>query len=165
MNATSKNKTFEIERYARKRIKHECSVRIENSIPRDRCFASLGKASWCKTVTLGTEFSIRTSHPCKILIFYPNQKPWISLSGVQENMIVLLKSGKSTTIERINKNVIEVVFDWSHTCTCTHLKKMCLITRKFVLIYMNLFELCVYLRKRQFYSYLIHPYFYYMCVP
>ena len=26
------------------------------------------KASWCQTVTLGTAFSIRTSHPCKILI-------------------------------------------------------------------------------------------------
>ena len=28
------NETFEIERYARKRIKHECSVRTENSVPR-----------------------------------------------------------------------------------------------------------------------------------
>ena len=51
--------------YSRKRIKHECSVRIENSVPRDYCFASLGTASWCQTVTLGTELSIRTSHPCK----------------------------------------------------------------------------------------------------
>ena len=41
---------------------------IENSIPRDHCFAALSKASWCQTVTLRTEFSIRTSHPCKILI-------------------------------------------------------------------------------------------------
>ena len=48
-----KKKTFEIERYARKRIKHECSVQIENPDPRDHCFASLGKASWCQTVTLG----------------------------------------------------------------------------------------------------------------
>ena len=61
-------KTFEIERYARKRIKYECSVQIENSVPRDHCSASLGKASRCQTVTLRTEFSICTSHPCKILI-------------------------------------------------------------------------------------------------
>ena len=62
------NKRFKIKRYARKRIKHECSVRIENSVPWDHWFALLGKASWCQTVTLGTEFSIRTSHPCKIPI-------------------------------------------------------------------------------------------------
>ena len=35
------NETFGIERYAR----HECSVRVENSVPRDHCFASLGTAS------------------------------------------------------------------------------------------------------------------------
>ena len=34
-------KTFKIESYARKRIKHECLVRIENSVPRYHCFASL----------------------------------------------------------------------------------------------------------------------------
>ena len=45
-----------------------CSVPIENSVSRDHCLASLSKASWCQTVTLGTEFSIGTSHPCKILI-------------------------------------------------------------------------------------------------
>ena len=67
INATYKIKPFEIERYARKSIKHGCSVWIENSVPQDHCFASLGKALWCKTVTLGTEFSICTSHPCKIL--------------------------------------------------------------------------------------------------
>ena len=61
------NKTFKIKRYARKKIKHDCSVWTENSIPPDQCFA-LSKASWCHTVTLGTEFSICTSHPCKVLI-------------------------------------------------------------------------------------------------
>ena len=35
------NETFGIERYAR----HECSVRVENSVLRDHCFASLGTAS------------------------------------------------------------------------------------------------------------------------
>ena len=54
--------------YARKRIKHECSVWIENSVPRDYCLASLGTASRCQTVTIGKEFSIRSAHPCKILI-------------------------------------------------------------------------------------------------
>ena len=44
-------------------------MRLENSIPRDHWFASLRKASWCITVTLGMEFSIHTSHPCKIFIF------------------------------------------------------------------------------------------------
>ena len=68
INATFKIKHSKIERYARKRIKHESSMRKENSVPRDHCFASLGKASWCQTVTLGTEFSIRTSHPRKRLI-------------------------------------------------------------------------------------------------
>ena len=33
---------------------------IENSVPRDNCFVSLDKALWCQTVTLGTEFSVRT---------------------------------------------------------------------------------------------------------
>ena len=63
-----KNKRLEIERYARKNIKHECSVWTENLIPWDHCFASFGIASWCQTVTLGTESSIRTSRSCKILI-------------------------------------------------------------------------------------------------
>ena len=59
-----------------KRIKHEYSVRKENSVPRDHCFASLGKASWCQTVTLGTEFSICTSHSCKILIISHRPAVW-----------------------------------------------------------------------------------------
>ena len=38
--------------------------RHKRSVPWDHCFASLG----CQTVTLGIEFSIHTSHPCKFLI-------------------------------------------------------------------------------------------------
>ena len=38
-----------------------CLVRIEKSIPRDHCLASLGKASWCQTVNLGWIF-LSTSH-------------------------------------------------------------------------------------------------------
>ena len=53
------------EEYARKRINNGCSVRIENSVTRDNCSALLGL-----TVTFVTEFSIRTSRPFKILIFY-----------------------------------------------------------------------------------------------
>ena len=52
-------------------------MRIEN-FGADRKFrpsGSLDKASWCQTVTLGTEFSIRTSHPCKILILRPPPPP------------------------------------------------------------------------------------------
>ena len=52
----------------KKKNQNKCLVWIENSIPRNHCFASLGKTSWCKTVTLRTEFSICTLHPCKILI-------------------------------------------------------------------------------------------------
>ena len=36
--------------------------------PSGHSLASLGRASWCQTVTLGTAFSISTSHSCKILI-------------------------------------------------------------------------------------------------
>ena len=42
-------------------------MRIKNTVPSDYCFASLDKASWCQSVTLGTDFFIRTSHPCKII--------------------------------------------------------------------------------------------------
>ena len=75
------NETFGIERYAR----HESSVRIENSVPRDHCFASLGTASWCQIVTLGTEFSICTSRPCKILIVSTLTRSFLigSLSNLQ----------------------------------------------------------------------------------
>ena len=38
---------------------------IENSVPRDHCFASLGKAWWYQTVTLRWNFL----SSCKILIF------------------------------------------------------------------------------------------------
>ena len=31
---------------------HGCLVRIEKSVPRDHCLASLAKASWCQIVTL-----------------------------------------------------------------------------------------------------------------
>ena len=39
--------------------------------PSGHSWASLGGALWCQTVTLGTDFSISTSHPWKILIFGP----------------------------------------------------------------------------------------------
>ena len=53
---------LEIKRYARKRIYHGCLVRIENSSSLDHCLASLGKALWCPTVTLGQIFLICISH-------------------------------------------------------------------------------------------------------
>ena len=58
---------------ARKRIYTGGSVRIENSVTRDNCSASLGKPRHlgCRTFTLVTEFSIRTSQPLKILIICP----------------------------------------------------------------------------------------------
>ena len=42
------------------------SVQIENLVPENHCSASLGTAL-CKTVTRGTQFSICTTHSCKIL--------------------------------------------------------------------------------------------------
>ena len=54
--------------YARKSICHGCSVRTKITISRDHCLASLGKASWCRTVTLDMEISFRTSQSWKILI-------------------------------------------------------------------------------------------------
>ena len=36
-------KALEIERYARKKIKHECSVRIKYSVLQDHCLASPAK--------------------------------------------------------------------------------------------------------------------------
>ena len=42
------------------------SVRYGGQVcPSDQCLASLGRASWCQTVTLGTDLSIRTLHPCQ----------------------------------------------------------------------------------------------------
>ena len=41
INATFKIKHSKIERYARKRIKHKCSMWKENSVSRDHCFASI----------------------------------------------------------------------------------------------------------------------------
>ena len=55
---------------------------IENSVLRDHCLASFGRASWCQTVNLGTEFSIRTSHPCKILIFLHTRQGFPQVSPV-----------------------------------------------------------------------------------
>ena len=47
------------------------------------------QASWCQTVTLGTDFSICPSHPWQILIFYPRVKSRISSSGEQEQFNIL----------------------------------------------------------------------------
>ena len=44
------NQTLQIKRYARKRLYHGFLVRIEISVHRDHCLASLGKASWWQTV-------------------------------------------------------------------------------------------------------------------
>ena len=65
-------------------------MRKANSVTQDHCFASLGKASWCQTVTLGTEFSIRTSHPCKILIMPANPKRFHLWRRYSDDIIGLL---------------------------------------------------------------------------
>ena len=64
------------EEYAKKKISYGCSVQIENSVTRDN-FGITRQASWCQTVTLETEFSIRTSQPLKILIIQDfGPLPW-----------------------------------------------------------------------------------------
>ena len=69
MNATFKVKHSKLKGMQEKEP-NVCSVRIENSILCDHCFASLGKALWCQTVTLVMELSVRTSYPCKILTLH-----------------------------------------------------------------------------------------------
>ena len=68
-------------------------MRTENSVPQDHCFGSPGKASWCQTdtITIGTEFSIRTSNQCKIRIipknhpcFYHRYSVWSPFKDTNE---------------------------------------------------------------------------------
>ena len=64
------SKMLELEKYARKRIYHGCSMRIEKSVPLDHFLASLGKASWWQTMTLGRIFlSALHTHNSYILAF------------------------------------------------------------------------------------------------
>ena len=57
------------EEYARKRIHNGCSVRIENSVTRDNCSASLGKPFDAEQLPRD-EISICTSQPFNILIIF-----------------------------------------------------------------------------------------------
>ena len=55
IEVTALSKThFRNESYIRKRIYHGCEGQIEKSV---------SQASWCQTVTIGTDFSIYPSHP------------------------------------------------------------------------------------------------------
>ena len=53
------------EEYARTRIHNGCLVQIESPVTQDNCSASFSR---CWTVTVVTEFSIRSPQPLKILI-------------------------------------------------------------------------------------------------
>ena len=61
--STYSNVTLEIKRYARNRIYHDCLVQIEKSVPQDQRWHHSAQPHDAKT-----DFSIRTSHPCKILL-------------------------------------------------------------------------------------------------
>ena len=91
---------------ARKRIKHDCLVRIENSIPRDLCFASLSKGLWCRTVTLGMEFSIRTSHSCKILVI-----SLVAISKIPTPLLVFVAEQTDFSLNLIIQ-LCRQVFSW-----------------------------------------------------
>ena len=71
---------LELEKYARKRIYYDCSVRTENSVPRDHCFG----ISWQNLVMPNsdprTDFAVRTSHPWTILIVFQVVKCVVSVS-------------------------------------------------------------------------------------
>ena len=53
---------------ARKRIYHECKVQTDKSVPRVTVWLHSAEPHDAKTVTIGTDLSVRTSHSCQILI-------------------------------------------------------------------------------------------------
>ena len=83
MNATFKIKHWKSKRYARKSIKHECSVRIENSAPQDPVWQNLVMPHSDRRDGI----FIRTSHTCKILIISISIEMYAMLTDIFNTLL------------------------------------------------------------------------------
>ena len=97
--------------YARKRIYHGCLVRIEKSVPRDHCLASLGTASWCQTVTLGRFFYPHLTLMKDSYILHNSLFIWSKFRNDTPPTFVYRFNGVGAT-SRCPECVVETISQW-----------------------------------------------------